>query len=210
MSKNIYKTLESIKGLYEDNLAKHGVDSKAVGWKDEESQLLRFRKLVQIFSTEQDGYSVNDWGCGYAAMYNYLNKHISGCSRYYGYDISKEMLQKVRELHPQDVKIKLIQSSEIVTKADYTFVSGTFNVRFKETDDVWDDYIKETLIALAKQTTKGLSFNLLSTFVDWKQENLFYANPSDYFDFCKKNLSSYVTLVHDYPLYEWTMLVRFK
>ncbi len=26
--------------------------------------------------------------------------------------------------------------------------------------------------------------------------------------FCKREISPYVTLVHDYPLYEWTMPVR--
>ncbi len=200
---HVDSTLDKIKGLYEDNLIQHGINSKAVGWKDEQSQLLRFQKLAQIIPAGQKGYTVNDWGCGYAAMYDYLN----GCEKYYGYDISAEMLKKARELHQQSA-IELIQSAAVSTKADYTFVSGTFNVRFNESDAAWDAYIKETLLALAKQTTKGLAFNLLTTYVDWKQENLFYADPLEYFDFCKKNLSRYVSLIHDYPLYEWTMLVR--
>lgn len=201
-------TLEKIKGLYEDNLVQHGISSKAVGWKDEQSQLLRFQKLSHVISAEHEGYSVNDWGCGYAAMYDYLDEHLSGCVKYYGYDISAEMLKRARELHPQS-EMELIQSASVTAKADYTFVSGTFNVRFNESNAAWDTYIKETLLALAQQTKKGLAFNLLTTYVDWKQENLFYADPLEYFDFCKRNLSRNVSLIHDYPLYEWTMLVKF-
>jgi hypothetical protein len=53
----------------------------------------------------------------------------------------------------------------------------------------------------------GFAFNLLTTFVDWKKDVLYYADPMHYFEYCKKNFSRYVTLLHDYPLYEWTLLV---
>jgi hypothetical protein len=48
----------------------------------------------------------------------------------------------------------------------------------------------------------------LSTYVHWKAENLYYADPFMFFDFCKRNISPYVSLLHDYPLFEWTLLVR--
>jgi hypothetical protein len=205
--KNIKKTLTKIKDLYEGNLSQHGVSSKAVGWKDQESQLLRFEKLVEVIPGGTDSYTVADWGCGYAAMYDFLREKKPGCKKYNGYDISADMLHKARELHPAD-DLELIQSADVSTSADYTFVSGTFNVKFSESDEAWSTHIKETLQKLAVKTTRGLAFNLLTTYVDWKQENLFYADPMEFFDFCKKNLSRKVTLIHDYPLYEWTMLVK--
>jgi SAM-dependent methyltransferase len=204
---SIKETLVKIKDLYEGNLSQHGVSSKAVGWKDQESQLLRFEKLAEVIPGNTDSYTVVDWGCGYAAMYDFLQEKKPGCKKYYGYDISADMLHKARELHPDD-GLELIQSADVTTNADYTFVSGTFNVRFSASDEAWSANIKEVLQKLAEKTTPGLAFNLLTTYVDWKQENLFYADPMEFFDFCKKNLSRKVTLIHDYPLYEWTMLVK--
>lgn len=205
---NINQALAEIKNLYEGNLSEHGVSSKAVGWKDRESQLLRFEKLAEVMSPDLGPYTVGDWGCGYAAMYDFLQEKRPGCVKYYGYDISADMLNKARELHPND-GLELIESKEVTENADYIFVSGTFNVKFGATDEAWGLNIKETLLKLAEKGARGLAFNLLTTYVDWKQENLFYADPMEYFDFCKKNLSNHVSLIHDYPLYEWTMLVRF-
>lgn len=205
---NINQALAKIKNLYEGNLSDYGVSSKAVGWKNHESQLLRFEKLAEVMPPDLGPYTVGDWGCGYAAMYDFLLEQRPGCKKYYGYDISADMLNKARELHPND-SLELIESTEVTKNADYIFVSGTFNVKFGASDEVWGLNIKETLQKLAEKGTRGLAFNLLTTYVDWKQENLFYADPMEYFDFCKKNLSNHVSLIHDYPLYEWTMLVRF-
>lgn len=60
---------------------------------------------------------------------------------------------------------------------------------------------------LNKIADKGIAFNLLTSYVDYKDDNLFYADPGEYIDFCKKELSNKVNLYHDYDLYEWTLLV---
>ncbi len=92
--------------------------------------------------------------------------------------------------------------------ADFTFVSGTFNVRLDASDEAWRTYVEETLLELGARSRRGLAFNLLTTYVDWRKEDLFYADPTHFFGFCRENLSRYVTLLHDYPLYEWTIAVR--
>ena len=58
-----------------------------------------------------------------------------------------------------------------------------------------------------EKSLKGFAFNCLTSYVDYKEDHLYYGNPLFFFDFCKKNFSKYVTLIHDYKLYEWTMLV---
>jgi hypothetical protein len=92
--------------------------------------------------------------------------------------------------------------------ADYTFVSGTFNVRFDAPEPEWREWIEQQLRALTATSRRGLAFNLLSTYVDWQEDHLFYGDPRSFFDFCKQELSGRVALLHDYPLYEWTILVR--
>jgi len=158
----------------------------------------------------KDGsFSVNDYGCGYGAHLEYLLQNKYSVAGYNGYDLSQEMLSKSKE-RLKDFKgdFKLINSSKISTLADFTFVSGTFNVRFESTYDQWKKFIEETLHMINESSSLGFSFNLLSKYVDWQEPHLFYGDPCYWFDYCKVNFSKQVSLIHDYPLYEWTILVR--
>jgi hypothetical protein len=40
------------------------------------------------------------------------------------------------------------------------------------------------------------------------KDYLYYADPMKLFDHCKKKYSKKVAILHDYPLYEFTLLVR--
>lgn len=206
----IPKALTGIRDLYSGNLATHGPSSKSVGWKDEASQLLRFERLAQVIDrgSAAEGFTVNDWGCGYGSMFHYLDG-LSGVEMngYTGYDISEEMLTAASQATASP-RARFVLGAQVTEDADYSFVSGTFNVKLEATDAEWDRYVKEQLEAIYAKSRRGLAFNLLTTYVDWKQDNLFYADPREFFDFCKRHLSRYVTLLHDYPLYEWTILVR--
>ena len=204
------KALEGVRRLYENSLTDHGLTSKGVGWKDTVSQLLRFEKLIQVFEGQKsdEPISINDLGCGYGAMFHYLDGlPMIALARYNGYDISDEMLRAARESVPDD-RAAFINSSKLTLRADYALVSGTFNVKLQASNEEWTEYVKESLVNLSDYSTRGFAFNLLTTYVDWKQENLFYADPFLFFDFCKRNISRYVSLLHDYPLYEWTIIVR--
>jgi SAM-dependent methyltransferase len=205
---SIPKTLDGIRDLYESNLAEHGMSSKSVGWRDEASQLLRFERLARVIDRDApDGFTVNDWGCGYGAMFAYLDAALGRrLSGYIGYDISTEMIAAARN-QCDAARARFVLGPEVTEDADYTFVSGTFNVKLEATDADWDAYIKRHLETMFAKSRRGLAFNLLTSYVDWKQDNLFYADPRDYFDFCKTRLSRYVTLIHDSALFEWTILV---
>lgn len=207
----VAEALSGVAELYEENLRNYGLTSKSVGWKDEGQQLLRFEKLAQVIDprASAEGVSVNDLGCGYAAMFKFLDGMPSvRLGRYYGYDISERMLEEAARAVGGDPRAAFIRGPRATEVADYSFVSGTFNVKMEAGDETWAEYIKETLRSLAAVSRRGFAFNLLSTYVDWKQENLYYADPLAFFDFCKRELSPYVSLLHDYPLYEWTILVR--
>ena len=204
---SIPKTLDGIRDLYEGNLAEHGTTAKSVGWPDEASQTLRFERLSRVIDPGAPGFTVSDWGCGYAAMFGYLDGAFGArLQRYTGYDISAEMLAAA-QARCADARATFVQGPEVTSDADYTFVSGTFNVKLQATDAEWDAYVKRHLETMYARSRRGLAFNLLTSYVDWKAENLFYADPKDFFDFCKTRLSRFVTLHHDARLYEWTMLV---
>ncbi len=202
-------TINKLNDLYTRNLNKHGISSKSVGWSTKESQELRFDILNGVINENESEISINDYGCGYGSHLKNLLKSGYPIKCYNGYDISNEMLFKAKkELKNCKTKINLINSTEIKTKADYSFVSGTFNVRFEDSDEYWIEFIKDKLNQINKFSSKGFSFNLLSKYVDWKKSDLFYADPTFWFNHCKISYSKHVSLMHDYPLYEWTIIVR--
>lgn len=202
------KILNKLEKLYTDSLKEHGIDSKAVGWSTKEGQLLRFDKMVQVIEEKDKPFSVNDLGCGYGSMFSYFNDNSFNVSKYNGYDISDDMLKVAKEKIGDDVKVKLFKNSKLKSKSDYSFVSGIFNVKFEEEDEIWKKFIEDTLKNLYSYSTKGFAFNVLTSFVDYKENHLYYADPMYFFNFCKKNFSKKISLIHDYDLWEWTMIVK--
>jgi SAM-dependent methyltransferase len=206
---DITQSLQKVRDLYSENLERSGAVSTAVGWNTPESQALRFRKLTEVVERDGAGFSVNDYGCGYGAHLDHLLAEGLPVTAYHGYDISEQMLDAARQGHTGfSGELDLRRGGTIETIADYTFVSGTFNVRFESDEDEWKKYILERLREIDAHSRRGFSFNLLSTYVDWKQPHLFYGDPLFWFDHCKSNYSKRVSLLHDYPLYEWTIVVR--
>lgn len=204
--------LAPINNLYEENIKKFGINSKSVGWKDSTSQYLRFNKLNLVFKNLNDVISINDYGCGYGAHLTNLLSEGLNISRYNAYDINLEMLEKLKEHHTAltTVIINCIQSPEITTVADYSLVSGTFNVMPNNDEKRWEKYIEERLLQLKQHSRHGVAFNLLSNYVDWKQEGLYYADPIYWLNFCKQKITMNSVLLRDYGLYEWTILCRLE
>jgi len=199
--------LSKINELYTDNLKKYGIDPKSVGWTKPGSQQLRFRKLLEMIEYPREAFSLNELGCGYGELYKYCMENKFNLTEFIGYDISEQMLQAAKE-YIGEKNIILLNKPKFETIADYSITSGIFNVRFEENEHRWEEYVKNTLLNMAQYSVKAFSFNLLTSYVDYKAEHLYYADPLMYFDFCKKNISRYVTLIHDYELYEWTILVK--
>jgi hypothetical protein len=63
---------------------------------------------------------------------------------------------------------------------------------------------------MAQLSKKGFAFNILTGYSDPERQraDLYYADPLFFFDYCQKNFSRFVALLHDYPLYEFTILVK--
>src|SRR5690242_15176770 len=100
-----------------------------------------------------------------------------------------------------DSRCLWLDKPKLETPADFSFVSGIFNVRFDKDPVAWEAYVKDVLDNLNAFSTQGFAFNVLSTYVDWQEPHLYYADPAYYLDYCKRRFSKKVALLHDYPLY---------
>jgi len=205
MSKN--KTLNEIADYYSDKITTHGNVPAGVDWNGEESQNLRFQQLSKIIN--KDGFSLNDIGCGYGAYFDFLNSAYKELS-YFGYDISEEMVKAASKAHKTHNKAHFFYTGEPSAAQDYSVASGIFNVQLECPEDEWQQYILDTLHMMDKHSSKGFSFNCLTKYsdADKMRDYLYYADPCELFDYCKINFSKDVALLHDYGLYEFTILVR--
>lgn len=200
----IEQTLNSIEDLYTKNLDKYGKKSSSVGWLKQDEQTLRFEKLLGCFNTN-NLESLNDLGSGYGAVLDYLAEKNIKLTNYNAYDISEAMLDNIDVY--DGININKFKNKFIETAADYSIASGIFNVKFDSTDAEWQKNMLTTLDNLNAFSRKGFSFNVLTSYVDYKEPHLYYADPCFFFDYCKKHFSKKVTLIHDYPLWEWSLVV---
>ncbi len=200
--------LNDVANYYTTQLAKHGETPKGVDWNGEESQTLRFIQLCKIINDNND-FTLNDLGCGYGALYDFLAEKYNNFS-YVGIDISKNMIQSAKHRYADIQQIQFYHSNKPKQSADYGIASGIFNVRLNKSESEWFEYLEDTLDLLNESSLKGFAFNCLTSFsdADKMRNDLFYANPSDLFNLCKQRYAKNVALLHDYGLYEFTILVR--
>lgn len=201
--------LADVARYYTKKLAEYGDTPRGVDWNGSEGQIIRFEQLCKIFDPDMVTFSVNDLGCGYGALLDYLGgKHP--ISTYLGIDVSHEMIRSAEQRHTADTQARFIISAKPDQQSDYGLASGIFNVRLGRTDAEWFDYLQATLDDLDRTSTLGFAFNCLTSYSDEdkKCDYLYYADPCRLFELCKKRYSRQVALLHDYGLYEFTILVR--
>lgn len=200
--------IDDVARYYSGKLAEHGVSPRGVDWNGEESQILRFHQLCRVIEGAGH-FSVNDLGCGYGALLDYMDTRYSDF-KYHGFDIAGDMLDAARKGHPAHPHARFVQSAEPDLATDYSVASGIFNVRLQHSDAEWLAYIEATLDSLDRASRKGFSFNCLTRYSDEdrKRKDLYYADPCGLFDLCKRKYARNVALYHDYGLYEFTIVVR--
>jgi SAM-dependent methyltransferase len=193
---------------YAEKLRVHGATYRGVDWNSSESQERRFAELLRICEGEP-ATSLNDFGCGYGALADYLQRKGQPVD-YCGYDASPAMIEAARARHPETPACTFTADRSSIRPRDYTVASGVFNVKLDASDAAWRAYVHQELDAIASMSRRGFAFNMLTSYsdADRKRDDLFYEEPEAVFRYCMQHLSRAVALSHDYPLYEFTVLVR--
>lgn len=208
MQNNKTDLLTEVAEYYSSKLAQHGETPRGVDWNGEESQTLRFGQLCKIIDTSNQ-FSINDLGAGYGALYDFLASEHERFS-YSGIDVSGSMIRAAEQRYKDKSQARFVLSSEPDQVADYGVASGIFNVRLGRSDAEWRSYLEASLDVLDSTSRTGFAFNCLTSYsdADKMRDYLYYADPCVLFDLCKRRYSRNVALLHDYGLYEFTILVR--
>ena len=199
--------LDDIKKYYSNSIESFGASPKGVDWNGEEGQILRYKQLLRIVE-DRNKFSLIDYGCGYGALINVL-RDLGKEFQYFGLDLSDAMIQAANHLYGNDKNITFFQTASINFSSDFIIASGVFNVKLNSSYALWEHYIENTLDNFNDNSNLGFAFNCLSSYSDknMQKDKLFYADPKSIFDLCKKKYSNNVALLHNYGLYEFTILV---
>jgi SAM-dependent methyltransferase len=216
-----------VASYYAEKLRTHGNTSRGVDWSSQESQQLRFTQLLRVLdgsaSTVPSAYmapsaptaanesaapTILDYGCGYGALAERLMKATSDF-HYIGFDVCTPMIEAARAA-VNDSRCVFTDREEDLEEVDYALASGIFNVRLQARDEQWHTHVETTLARMAELSRQGFAFNMLTRYADRERmrDYLYYADPGRYFSLCKERWSRNVALLHDYDLYEFTVLVR--
>ncbi len=195
---------------YERRLKRYGPTAQGVFWKNREWQLRRYEVLEGIFddTAQAGGITIHDFGCGYGPLFDYLaDKPVMRRSRYIGTDMSQAMIDAARDSHddPRATFVRGVAANEI---ADYTLVSGTYNMHMGADPGDWSDYIQASLQQLWRHSRRGLAFNMLSHEAAEQFSGLYYADAKMFVAFARSKLSADTQVVVDPPLPDFTVFVR--
>jgi SAM-dependent methyltransferase len=199
--------LDDVAHYYAERLRRFGTTPAGVDWRDETSQHTRFEQLCKVIANPAG--AVLDLGCGYGALLDFLRERgFSGAYR--GIDVAPEMVEAAAARHAGDGRASFETGSAPQGAADYVIASGIFNVRQRRSDKEWRSYVAATIAAMNQAAHRGFAFNCLTSYSDPERMrgDLYYGDPCHYFDVCKRLYSRQVALLHDYGLWEFTIIVR--
>jgi len=199
--------LDHVKSYFDQRIQEHGASPRGSDWNSETSQNTRFDQLLKVVETQT--FSLLDYGCGYGALADYLDvKGFDGI--YYGYDILESAIETARLAHLDKPRRNFFTDKSQLPICDYTVASGIFNFRGEQSFEDWTDYVLGVLSEFNQLSLHGFSSNFLTKYsdADKMRPDLYYADPTFLFDYCKRNFSKNVALLHDYHFYDFTLVVR--
>ena len=200
---------QPFQNYFQDKLDRFGTTPRGVDWNSNEAQDVRFAQLARVIREPGEPYSLLDYGSGFGTLYDFLRR-LGHQPSYTGYDFVPDMVTQGQQTHPDDPNCRFSGDSAALGPVNYAVASGTFNIRLEVSEADWRDYIIRILTQMHELTDKGFAFNLLTSYSDpeYMKAHLYYADPCFFFDYCKRHFSKSVALLHDYGLYDFTILVR--
>lgn len=200
---------EQTRAYFEQKLAQYGATPRGVDWNSQGAQEVRFAQLARVIQPGAP-FSLLDYGSGYGALAAYLLENQLPMRAYTGYDISEQMAEQGRAVFAGQPQCQFTARIEDVAPADFVIASGIFNIKLDTPFDAWTEYVVSELAKMNSLAVQGFSFNMLTKYSDpeYQRPDLYYADPCYLFDYCKTHFSRNVALLHDYEVYDFTIIVR--
>ena len=204
------ETQKKLNDYFSKKLEMFGATPQGVDYNGPQAQERRFEQLAKVIDPSQP-FTVIDYGSGYGALFDFLQRK-GWRFQYYGIDLIDKMVRAGRAAHQDVPNAHFTTREDEVPVADYLIAGAIFNIKLDATYEHWQAFVVSTLHSMNALCSQGFSFNMLTKYSDAdrmaQRPDLFYGDPLYFFDLCKRNFSRNVALLHDYGLYDFTILVR--
>jgi len=202
--------LQDVRNYFSHKLKEHGATPRGVDWNSEEAREPRFDQLAKVITSTEEPVSVLDYGCGYGALADYFMAKRIPVSKYVGFDIVEDMVLAAQRRFVGVPSISFTANLEDIPQVDYAIACGVFNMKLATEYNEWTEFVVKSLAEMNRFSTRGFSANFLTKYsdADRMRPDLYYADPSFLFDYCKIHFSKNVALLHDYGIYDFTIIVR--
>ena len=192
--------LNKIKKFYNNRYDKFGNKLESIGWSNRKDQKLRFEKLLN--SIDISNKTILDAGCGFGDLYVYIKKNYNFKFNYVGIEITEKILQIAKNrLKYKNAKFDVCDLLSYKNDAiDISILSGSLTLKFKNSNS----YTNKVLKKIYEISKISCSINFMSSYSDYQLPKNDHYQPEKIFKIAKK-ISNKVNIIHDYPLYEFTL-----
>jgi len=183
---------------YRRRIAEHGPTFLSLSSGSEAKQALRHS--VHASALQGARPSVLEIGCGLGDFYRHLIANHRDC-KYHGYDIVPEYVAECRRSFPQArFEVRNVFLDGIEGTYDSIVMSQVLNNRYQKSDNM--QVMRRALELAYRHTRISASVDMLSTYVDFQNPDLFYYSPEEIFTVAKA-IAPRVALRHDFRAFEF-------
>ena len=201
---------DALLALYDDALARHGDTAQGALWPNEADRQRRYDVMLDVLAAAPPGQRVLlcDLACGTGGLLARLRERGLDHVDYRGVDRSAEAIRLARAKFPDaDFRVLDLLAADADLSAldcDYLVANGLFTVRGPLDDAQMQAFLGRVLALAWPRVRRGLAFNLMSTAVDWRREDLFHVSMDEVARLLHGLAGRRVRMRADYGLYEYT------
>lgn len=191
---------------YRQTFLEHGTSTLGVDWgMDGSKARARQEIMLDVCRQTPTGQSILDVGCGYGALADVINeKQLSLV--YTGVDVVEEMVDAARIRRPESTFLCVDFLNGERGIYDYVVCNGILTQKCTTTHMQMNTYAQSIIKRMYESCRIGVAFNLMSTYVNFQRDNLYYRNPAEMIAWCMSELTPHVRLNAAYSLvYEFTI-----
>jgi SAM-dependent methyltransferase len=194
---------------YRETFLAHGPTCKGVDWGDKTwAAELRQLKMLDVIKDRNEGnMSLLDVGCGYGGLVKSIREQEIKIN-YSGIDVVPEMIAFARNAHPDcnftcgDFLDSRLQCH------DYVVCNGVLTQKTTASTLEMNKFAQAIIRRMFDVCRRGIAFNMMTTYVNFQKDKLYYRNPSEIIAWCMSELSPHVRLDCAYDLwYEFTVYI---
>jgi len=181
-------------------------------WPNEQDLATRFAVMLQVVrpADSPKPVSILDIGCGVGLLLDYLQGRADlDQYEYWGIELSAKILAAACKRHPaqrfetRDILLEPLPAQCV----DYVVMNGLLTEKLVLNQQRMEAYARDIIKAAFAACRCGIAFNIMSTHVDWKRDDLFHWSLDRIVSFLVEECSRILVIRMDYGLYEYMVYV---